>query len=76
MLRFLPTGRRAQDLTVVAIGCAIFIVIVKLLLELGLSDFVAVGVGLGGIAVLTGESEARNIIAGMKFGQAKKQSQQ
>jgi len=76
MLRFLPEQHRAQDLVFVGIGCALFFFVFIVLYEIGFGEIVSVGVGISGIGILVGESEARHIIAGMKFGQAKKQSQQ
>ncbi len=70
---FLPSGRRAQDFIFVGIGCLIFYLGSVALYEIGISEITSVGVGIGGVGILVGEAEARHIIAGTKFGQAKSQ---
>ena len=73
MLKFLPEGRRVQDWTVVVLGCVLFFFVFLFLYKVGFGETISVGIGLLGVAILTGEIEARYMIAGRKFGQAKKQ---
>src|SRR5665213_2265864 len=72
MLRFLPAGRRIQDYSVVVLGSLLFCIIFIFLYEVGFGELLSFGLGMTGVAVLTGENEARYMIAGAKFGRAKK----
>ncbi|MEP6827189.1 MAG: hypothetical protein ABJA10_03860, partial [Aestuariivirga sp.] len=40
---------------------------------IGANDYIAAGIGITVVGLLTGESEARYMIAGARFGQAKKE---
>ena len=71
MLRFLPSGRRAQDFVFVGIGFLLFLLLCLAFHTLGFSDNVSAGVAIVRTGILGGEAEKRHMIAGMKFGSAK-----
>ncbi len=75
MLKFLPENRRLQDVVIVGVGCVLSVSLAIALYKFGVREIIAAGASIVGVGILTGESEARYIIAGAKFGQANKQAQ-
>ena len=73
MLPYLPIDRRSQDMSILFIGSVLLGAIAILLHWLGVYDLVAGGIWLVGLAFLSGDYKARNMIAGAKYARAKRE---
>ena len=73
LLPYLPDDIISQDVVFIGSGCLLSIGVAGVLFWLGANDYVAAGFGLTGVGILIGEFEARGIIAGAKFSQAKRE---
>ena len=73
LLPYLPEDIISQDVVFIGSGCLLSYGVAVLLWWLGANDYIAAGIGITVVGLLTGESEARYMIAGAKFGRAKRE---
>ena len=73
LLPYLPEDITSQDVLFIGSGCFLSVGVGILFHWLGANDYVAAGIALTVVALLTGESEVRYMIAGARFGRAKRE---